>query len=254
MFKGFYNLTSGMLTQQRNLDVVGNNLVNISTAGFKESRYTATTFADVLYSRVGNTEKIYKDLGNQSYMRATSQVYVNYDQGVPEPTGINLDFAIYGDGYFAVQDQDGGILYTRAGSFTLDEEGYLCFPGYGRVLDRDSQPIELRTDKITADSSGRIFTQDGEGYFGQLGIFVFGEDAQPESTEEGMFTGEGAQVIDAENQPVIYWRYLERSNVDMLRQMTEMITCQRSLQSAAQVTKMYDELMGRAASDVGRLQ
>ena len=51
MFKGFYDLTSGMLTQQRNLNIVGNNLVNISTAGFKEQRYTATTFDDVMYSR-----------------------------------------------------------------------------------------------------------------------------------------------------------------------------------------------------------
>ena len=54
MYKGFYNLTSGMVTQQRNLNVVGNNLTNVSTAGFKESRYTASTFDDVMYSRVGN--------------------------------------------------------------------------------------------------------------------------------------------------------------------------------------------------------
>ena len=53
MYQGFYNLTSGMLTQQRNLNVVGNNLVNISTAGFKQDRYTASTFDEVMYSRVG---------------------------------------------------------------------------------------------------------------------------------------------------------------------------------------------------------
>ena len=66
MFKGFYNLTSGMVTQQQNLNVVGNNMVNISTAGFKESRYAATTFDDVMYARVGNKEKIYTDIGRQS--------------------------------------------------------------------------------------------------------------------------------------------------------------------------------------------
>ena len=63
MFKGFYNLTSGMLTQQRNLNIVGNNLVNISTAGFKEERYTASTFDDVLMSRVGNKLKDYVPVG-----------------------------------------------------------------------------------------------------------------------------------------------------------------------------------------------
>ena len=75
MYKGFYNLTSSMLTHQRNLDVVGNNLVNISTAGFKQSRYTATTFDDVIYNKVGNRQKIYQEIGRQSYIRANSDIY-----------------------------------------------------------------------------------------------------------------------------------------------------------------------------------
>ena len=72
VFKGFYNLTSGMLTQQRNLNVVANNLTNISTAGFKENKYTSSTFDDVMYTRVGNKIKDYQDIGRQSYIRATS--------------------------------------------------------------------------------------------------------------------------------------------------------------------------------------
>ena len=86
MFKGFYNLTSGMVTQQQHLNVVGNNLVNISTSGFKESRYAATTFDDVMYARVGSKEKIYTDIGRQSYIRANSEIKVLFDQGIPEPT------------------------------------------------------------------------------------------------------------------------------------------------------------------------
>ena len=56
MFKGFYNLTSGVLTHQRNLNVIANNMVNVSTPGFKQERYTATTFDEVMYSRVGNKD------------------------------------------------------------------------------------------------------------------------------------------------------------------------------------------------------
>ena len=248
MFKGFYNLTSGMLTQQRHLNVVGNNMVNVSTAGFKESRYTATTFDDVMYARVGNKEKIYTEIGRQSYIRANSAVYTIFDQGIPEPTNIPLDFAIIGDGFFAIQG-DNGTVYTRAGSFSLDEEGYLCFSGAGRVLDPQGQTIRLSTDKITADERGNIF--DGYGnLLGQVGVYAFQDNGQLVHNDNGFFTGNGAQAVES---PQLLWKYVERSNVDLLRQMTDMITCQRALQSCASVTKMYDEVMGHAASDVGRM-
>ena len=246
MFKGFYNLTSGMVTQQQHLNVVGNNLVNISTSGFKESRYAATTFDDVMYARVGSKEKIYT--GRQSYIRANSEIKVLFDQGIPEPTGIPLDFAIMGEGFFAIQTED-GVSYTRAGNFSLDDEGYLCFPGVGRVLDPRGQTIQLNTDKLAVDEQGVISTEDG-AYLGQLGVYTFPDMEQVEYDARGMFTGEGAQAAAA---PTVYWKYLERSNVNMIRQMTEMLTCQRSLQSAAQVTKMYDELMSHTSSDIGRM-
>lgn len=248
MYKGFYNLTSSMLTHQRNLDVVGNNLVNISTAGFKQSRYTATTFDDVIYNKVGNRQKIYQEIGRQSYIRANSEIYVNQDQGIPELTNIPLDFAIAGEGFFAIQGP-GGAAYTRAGSFTLDDEGYLCLPGQGRVLDPDRQPILLATDKIEADGQGNIYSQEGT-YLGRLGVFTFADTEQLEYNDQGLFVGAQGNAMES---PEVYWKYIERSNVDMIRQMTEMLTCQRSLQSAAQVTKMYDEVMSHAASDVGRL-
>ena len=191
MFKGFYNLTSGMYTHQQNLNVVGNNLVNVSTPGYKESRYTASTFDDVMYARVGNVQKVYTDIGRQSYIRANSEVYVNQDQGIPESTNIPLDFAIYGEGFFAVQGEDGQVSYTRAGSFSLDDEGYLCFPGQGRVLDPQGNSILLATDKIEADTRGNIFAENG-AQLGQLGVYTFPDLDQLEYNDQGMFTGSGA--------------------------------------------------------------
>ena len=99
MFKGFYNLTSAMVTHQQNLNVIGNNMVNISTAGFKQERYTATTFDDVMYSRVGNIYNVGTEIGRQSYIRAASDTYTDFTQGAMEPTGMPLDFGIYGDGF-----------------------------------------------------------------------------------------------------------------------------------------------------------
>lgn len=250
MLKGFYNVTSAMLVQQRNLNVVGNNLTNISTAGFKQSRYTSSTFDDVMFNRVGNKDKSgMENIGRISYIRATDEIYTNFNQGVPEPTDINLDWAIEGDGFFAIQ-RDDGVAYTRMGSFSLDEDGYLYLNGQGRVLDDQGQPILLNTDKIKCDDAGRIYTEDGD-YLGRLGIYTFDDYGALEFDQQAMFTGGGqAQLMDS---PLVHWRYLERSNTDMVQQMTEMLTSERALQSAAQVARMYDTLMTKASTDLGRL-
>ena len=253
MYKGFYNLTSGMLTQQRHLNVVGNNMVNISTSGFKESRYTATTFDDVMYSRVGNKEKVYTDIGRQSYIRANSEITVIYDQGIPEPTNIPLDFAIMGDGFFAIQDDEGNTAYTRAGNFSLDDEGYLCLPGMGQVLSPQRQPIYLGTDKIEGDRQGIIYYTADNSAIAQLGIFAFEDNGVLERNERGMFFDPNGDP-QAVQTPDVLNKYLERSNSDMVKQMTEMITFQRSLQSAAQVSGMYDQMMSRITQEIGRMQ
>ncbi|MEY8387110.1 flagellar hook-basal body protein [Oscillospiraceae bacterium 38-13] len=247
MYKGFYNLTSAMLTHQHNLNVIGNNMVNISTAGYKQERYVASTFDDVMYSQVDVNHSSGREIGRQSYIRAASDVYTDYSQGIPEPTDLPLDFAIVGEGFFAVQNPEGEVAYTRMGNFSLDEEGYLCLPGFGQVLDPQNQPIYLGTDKIRGDRQGIIY-YDGDTAIGQLGIFRFEDNEALERNDRGLFLGENAQ---ASEDFEIWNGYLERSNSDMVKQMTEMITYQRALQSAAQLSKMYDQVMGQATREVG---
>lgn len=249
MFKGFYNLTSGVLTHQRNLNVVANNMTNISTPGYKQDRYTATTFDEVIYSRVGNKDGLGSEIGGQSYIRATSDIDTDFTQGVLEPTGLPLDFAINGNGFFAVQNANGEVAYTRSGNFSLDNEGYLCLPGYGRVLNPQGGTIHLGTDKIHADPQGMIHYDEG-GILGQVGIYTFADNAALERNVQGLFTGGGAQPTQTSE---VLNGYVERSNTDIMKQMTDMITYQRSLQSAAQAMKMYDSLMTKATNDVGRL-
>ena len=247
MFKGFYNLTSAMLTHQHNLNVIGNNMVNISTSGYKQERYVTSTFDDVMYSRVDVNHSGGTEIGRQSYIRAASDIYTDYSQGIPEPTELPLDFAIVGEGFFAVQDADGNIAYTRMGNFSLNDEGYLCLPGFGQVLDPQNQPIYLGTDKIRGDYQGYIYYNDTP--VAQLGVFQFEDNEALERDDRGLFTGENPQA----GQDYQIWnKYLERSNSDMVKQMTEMITYQRALQSAAQISKMYDQLMNRATGEVGR--
>ena len=108
MTKGFYNLTSGMLSQSRRLDVVSNNMTNLTTPGYKAEQYTDSTFQEVLISRIGNKNKSgAQEIGEESYILAPSQLYINFAQGTPEETGLNLDFAIQGEGFFAIQTENG---------------------------------------------------------------------------------------------------------------------------------------------------
>ena len=251
MMKGFYNLTSGMASQQNRLNVVANNMTNISTAGYKAEHYTDRTFDEVMVTRIGNKIKTpYQTMETyQSHILAPDHLYTDFIQGSLEETNLPLDFAIQGEGFFAIQTVD-GVAYTRAGSFTLDNEGYLCLSELGRVLDREGNPIQLPTDKLDVDAQGNLSTQGGE-YLATLGVFMFPDNGELERTPYGLFTGEGAQLND---QVVIHHKWVERSNVNMIKEMVNMMTTQRALQSAAQLSKIYDQVINRAVNDIGRLQ
>ena len=250
MVKGFYNLTSGMLSQGRRLDVVANNMTNIATAGFKAEQYTDRTFDEVMAVRIGNKIKTpYLELPTyQAHILAPDHLYTDFTQGAPEETNLPLDFCIQGEGFFAIQMED-GVAYTRAGSFTLDNEGYLCLSELGRVLDPEGNPIQLPTDKLTADRKGNLSTENGD-YLGTLGVYVFEDNQALERTPYGLFLGDGAQATD---EMTILHKWVERSNVNMVKEMVKMITTQRALQSAAQMSQIYDEVIKRAVNDIGRL-
>lgn len=252
MFKGFYDLSSAMLTQTRNLDVVGNNMSNTATVGYKADRYADTTFDEVMRSQIGNKQKNPQELGTTtSYITALDEVYTDHSQGALQSTGLPLDFGLDGDGYFAIQT-DAGRLYTRNGSFMLDDQGYLSLAGQGRVLGRNGQAIYLGTDKIEASPEGVLSTEDGR-VLGQLGVFTFADPSQDlQKTDEGMFTATGGQPQLAANT-VIHHGMIERANTDLVQQMAEMITCQRALQSASQMSKMYDQIMSKTATELGRV-
>ena len=250
MFKGFYNLTSGMLTQGRMLDVISNNMANVATPGYKASRYTASTFQEVMWQLVGNKTKRYTELGEQSWITAPSQLYTDFTQGPFDQTGLTLDFALEGAGYFGIRRDDETVYYTRGGSFSLDEEGYLSLPGQGRVLGIDRQPIQLTTDKITSDGYGGLFTENG-GFLGRIGVFTFEDEAEMlDKNAQALFTTEEENVEVGAGR--MHHMMVEQSNTDWVREMTQMISAQRAYQSAAEITKIYDTLVTRITTEIGR--
>lgn len=264
MYQGFYNLTSGMLTQNRNLNVISNNMVNIQTPGYKRDKMVSTTFQEEMLYRTG---KRYKEnpepLATTSKIRAADRTYVSYEQGGFEETDGIFDFALSGEGFFVVNTPI-GTAYTRNGSFRVDDEGYLSLNSVGRVLGTDGQPIQIDNENFTVSSQGvlRVIETSGDGEedgevettvreLGTLRIVDFEDYEQLHKEDYGVYTTNQA-AREVEN-PSVLWKMLERSNVDMMEEMTSMITAQRALQSAAQVLKMYDQVMSKAASDVGRL-
>lgn len=223
-------------------------MTNISTAGYKAETYADTTFDEVLISRVGNKDKRGAQvIGEESYILAPSRLYIDFTQGTVEETGLNLDFAIQGDGFFAIQTEN-GVLYTRNGSFSLDDEGYLTLAGQGRVLDVNGDPIFLPMDQIRADGYGTLYLQDGEAAIGRIGVYTFPDNDQLTIAAQGLFDA-GEQQATVSNVP-IQWKAVERANVDLVDEMTTMMSSQRALQGAAQVLKIYDSLLTKITTDV----
>ena len=255
MSKGFYHLTSGMLTQNRNLSVIANNMTNAATPGFKSDEFITTTFQNEMFSRYGNiNHEDGQELGTTSSMITAGEVTItDYTQGIFEPTDMNMDFAIAGPGFFQVQTVD-GLMYTRNGAFIIDDEGYIALQHAGRVLGENNQPIYVGTDNIQALDDGTILAADGNIVLGRLGIVDFEDyNGIQKSKQEGLFTAIGGQQPAPVDTP-IEWKMLEKSNVDLVKQMTDMMASERALQSAAQVLKMYDQLLGKATTEIGRVQ
>ena len=250
MFQGFYRLTSGMLTQSRNLNVISNNMANATTPGFKEDRFIISDFRNELLLRTGNKVKAGTTvIGDKSMITAGAGTVTDYTQGVFSVTNSTLDFALSGAGFFPIQT-DNGTVYTRDGSFSLDEQGYLCLPGVGRVLGANG-PIYLGTDRVTADTQGRIYNEQAGAVLGQLMVVDFQDYGQLVKGEGNIFTtAENAAQTDVQ----IRWKTLENSNADPVEQMTRMMASQRALQSSAQILKIYDQLISQMTTNLGPTQ
>lgn len=181
-------------------------------------------------------------VGAVSRVNTADERVTDYTEGGLRETGSDLDVALSGNGFFAVQ-ADSGVVYTRNGSFNLDDEGYLILAGIGRVLGTDG-PIRLTTDKISVDGHGTILDRTTRTNVAQLQIVDFADYRQLTKVTGGVFRANGQPQAAADVKVTQKW--VEDSNVSMMNEMTAMITGQRSLQSASQILKMYDQLIDRA--------
>jgi flagellar basal-body rod protein FlgF len=228
---------------QRQMDVLANNLANINTTGFKAE---SLLFADY-------PSPVARDLG---FARPDQPLVFTDDwatmhdlsAGAVTDTGNPLDFAISGEGFFAVETA-AGERWTRSGSFQLDAAGILVDLSGNPVL-TDVGPLRLEPGEtdLTLAADGTIVTSNGVR--GRLRLVEF---ANPHAiTREGSNLWSGGEVRPAENTRVVQGA-LERSNVSGISEMAEMIRVQRSYQSVASLMERQDDLRRTAIQRLGDL-
>ncbi len=244
MVRGFYALGSGMLTQSRILSGISNNLANLETPGYKKKEVSVTTFGNMVINRVDSQKT---PIGSMSMIAAADKTNTIHSEGTLKSTERNLDFAIQGEGFFAVQGQN-GTVYTRNGSFNVDDQGYLILKGQGRVLGNNG-PIHIGTDNFTADSQGNLSVNGN--VTDKIAVYNFADYNNLKTTGEGMFTAAGGAALM--QNPNILWKSIEGSNVDSAQEMTNAISAQRNLQTCSQAIKMYDQVLARAVTDIGKI-
>lgn len=249
MSRGFYTLASGMITQQRKIDVSSNNVANLNTAGYKKEQTVTSNFGDLLinkYKQNGIKEEE-TAINNVSIIRTVLENNTIHSQGALEETGNITDFAIMGPGFFAV-DNNGQTLYTRNGSFNIDVEGYLILEGIGRVQGSFGE-IYIGQGQFDFVVDGSIIA-DGE-VVDNIAVYDFLDYTNLNKYGEGMFISDvEPDLID---YPSISNKTIERSNVEVTEELTNIMSSQRSLQTAAQALKLYDMINDKAVNEIGKV-
>lgn len=242
MLQGFYSAASGMLMQQRHLNVISNNMTNSQTPGFKTNRLLSTTFEETMARLEGRNSGV---IGTTESTRIVEEVADIWTEGGVKETDRPLDMAVTGYGFFNVRNEEGEVFLTRNGMFDLDEEGYLILRGQGQVMGVGNAPIQVRTGDIFVDEDGTISDAATREQIGQLLITVPTEAATVTAERNGMYTATAVQP--AEDPKVINGGY-ENSNVQLSDEMAAMIMTQRNFSSAAQALQFIDKTYSLAVN------
>ncbi|MDF1608856.1 flagellar basal-body rod protein FlgG [Hoeflea sp. YIM 152468] len=245
---------TGMNAQQLNLEVIANNVANINTTGFKRAR---AEFSDLLYQVERNSgvpnasnqaivpEGAHVGLGVQ-----TSAVRNLHIQGSLVGTSNKLDLALVGRGWFQIETPDGDTQYTRAGAFNTNAEGqlvtidgYVVVPGV-TFPDETSEVVISRTGQVFARIGDEVELQD----LGQLTLANFVNEAGLEPLGDNLFrqtVASGPAIVGVPADPGfahIQQGYLEASNVDPVKEITDLISAQRAYEMNSKIIQAADEM------------
>ena len=227
------------------LNVVANNMANINTAGFKAQRML---FEEYMMPVAEATE--FENRDHDLFYVHDYGTRTDFLPGSIKLTGNELDVAIEGDGFFAVQTADGGEAYTRNGTFTLDESGQLVTPDDKPVL-TDGGPINFTTadGKIEIARDGTISTE--LGVRGRIKIVNFENPQTLIQMGDNLFSGENPTPV---TNVRVAQGALEQSNVEGVVEVTRLIEITRAYTTVSKLIKDADDLRQKAISTLGRVE
>ncbi|MCL2121368.1 MAG: flagellar hook-basal body protein [Clostridiales bacterium] len=234
MKSSFHAGVSGLMAYQQMMDTIGNNIANVNTAGYK---HQTTNFEDLLYVHM-NTKSAPDLLKGVGTKAASTQLHA--DQGAFLNTGARLDFAISGDGFFAI-DNEGQREYTRNGAFTIglrNRRAYLTTADGAYVLDMRGRRIEL-------EEVGGAGLYDYDALTEQIGIYRFANPhaLSPLSSTRYLETEEsGGGTRDSRGVNALAQGFLEQSGTNLTDAMAGMIRAQRAYQVSARVVSTADQI------------
>jgi flagellar basal-body rod protein FlgF len=257
MSGGIYMAASGALAYEKRLEIISNNLANANTVGFKmdHGQFQSIDPADLPASFVPNSPELSTSQAESFWFQFNS--YTDFTHGGLKNTANDFDLALIGDGFFCVQKPD-GVYYTRKGDFTLNDEGVLVTrTGYpvvgdgGEITVKGSEnPNQFK--KFAVDEEGNV-SVDGK-QVGSLRIVNFSEPGKLMKMGDTLFkpAENSSPPVEAEDFRVNQG-FLELSNVDVVKMMTEMIEVLRGYESYQKVIRSADEATAKSINDVGKV-
>ena len=227
MDRGLYLAASGMLAEQLRQDQIANDLSNASTAGYKAERTTQQSFGQMLLTNSVTGQQI----GNVTTGVGVTNTVTDWTPQPLKDTGEPLDFAINGDGFFAVRTAQ-GTRYTRNGQFHADANGRLVTQTGDPVLGRNNQPITVGAD-------GKVDPR-------QLNVVLLNT---PKKAGDNYITGTPGTVA-GQIPGQVRSGALEGSGADPTQSMVDMMESMRAYESGQKVIQAIDDTLGKAASSV----
>ncbi|WP_104714347.1 flagellar hook-basal body protein [Helicobacter cetorum] len=255
MQNGYYVATGAMVTQFNRLDLVSNNLANLNTNSFKRDDSITGDFLR-LYQEyrdqlpLDNQTKDAAQYLNRNLNRVPilSEIYTDKSLGALQQTDNSLDFALTSPNlYFAVETPQ-GVAYTRNGSFSIDKEGFLVTQDGLKVLSRSGLNegggiMMMPNAQIEVDKNGNINFRDNNELIqaGSLALVSFSEPKMLKKIGQNLYTYESKGIENVPNSGALRQFMLEKSNVNAVREMTNLIEINRMLDMYSKVLKTHQD-------------